>query len=52
MIHLIGVEHKVQCKNPQWSVTQTHRDDWDRYSSIIERYLCENSAFGSCGGVF
>jgi hypothetical protein len=41
MIHLIGVEHKVQCKNPQWSVTQTHRDDWDRYSSIIERYLCE-----------
>lgn len=39
MIHLIGVEHKVQCKNPNWGVTQAHRDNWDRYSSIIEESL-------------
>jgi hypothetical protein len=40
MVHLIGVEHKIQYKNPTWGVTQAHRDNWDRYSSIIEQSIC------------
>lgn len=41
MVHLIGVEHRVQYKSPHWIVTQTHRNNWDHYSSIVEQSIRE-----------
>ena len=41
MIHLIGVEHKVQYMNSNWGVAQTTKDNWTHYSSIIEQSIRE-----------
>jgi len=41
MIHLIGIEHKVQYMNSNWGVAQTTKDNWTHYSSIIEQSIRE-----------
>ena len=41
MLYLIGVEHKVQWRHPTAPVSPSRKADWDAYSSIIERSLCE-----------
>lgn len=39
MIHLIGVDHRVQYMNLNWRVAQQTKDDWNYYSSVIRQLI-------------
>jgi hypothetical protein len=41
MIHLIGVEHRVQWKKPNLPVSQARQANWARYLSVLEKSICE-----------
>jgi hypothetical protein len=41
MIHLIGVEHKVQYRKLTAPASQTRKANWELYSATVKKAICE-----------